>query len=181
MSEKSENVSSQPQIKVRPGQIITLLGSIVIDFNEIWHADLVTEKPVEPKVHVSDRVAIKGDLGFIYPLFIYLLTYLLYLYMGHIYIYIYTYAILKWTILYNEYFKHVSRSFTCDKVKTTTTFTQRWNVTKYIYSSTVLCTAVTYLYFIWVFPFYATLHFHYISEGNIVLFTPLHLFNTYSY
>ncbi len=28
-------------IGVSPGQIITLLGCIVLDYNEIWHADLI--------------------------------------------------------------------------------------------------------------------------------------------
>ncbi len=49
-------------------------------------------------------------------------------------------------------------------------------------SSTVPKHYMRYLYFNWVFPFYITvLLLHYISEGIIVLFTPQHLFDNFSY
>ncbi len=48
----------------------------------------------------------------------------------------------------------------------------------YIYWSTYS----RYLYFIWVFPFYTTLYFcSTTSEANIVLFTALHLSDSFSY
>ena len=59
----------------------------------------------------------------------------------------------------------------------------QWKITKYIYSSTVLKynfeLLVLYLSIsVWC---YFILPLHYISEGNIVLSTPLHLFDSFSY
>ncbi len=50
---------------------------------------------------------------------------------------------------------------------------QWWNITKYIYSSNYL-----YLYYI---LFYFILLLHYISEGNIVLFSQLHVSDSFTY
>ena len=53
---------------------------------------------------------------------------------------------------------------------------QWWNVTKYIYSSTVVKYNfdILYLYFIWVFPYNATLYFYSTTIQRILLYFFLH-------
>uniref|UniRef100_A0A3B4YX93 TNFR-Cys domain-containing protein n=1 Tax=Seriola lalandi dorsalis TaxID=1841481 RepID=A0A3B4YX93_SERLL len=64
-----------------------------------------------------------------------------------------------------------------------TTFRQMWKITKYLYSGSVY----QYNFEVLVLNLsiyilcYFLLQLHYISDGNIVLSTPLHLFDSFSY
>ncbi len=68
-------------------------------------------------------------------------------------------------------------------LETKCTYTQWWKITKYIYLSTVLKYSfeVLVLYLSVSIFCYFILLLNQTSEANIVLFTPLHLFDNFSY